>query len=87
MYCQAIARNPELSAIELMENYLYGPDFPTAGIILGRSGIKQAYETGMGTVTVRGKIKIVNLPNNKKESKICKIYKKILDFIIKKQRK
>lgn len=45
--------NPSLSTLELME-YLPGPDFPTGGIIMGRSGIKEAYETGRGAITVSG---------------------------------
>ena len=42
----AIMENPDISVMELMDNYISGPDFPTGGYILGRSGIKQAYETG-----------------------------------------
>mgnify|MGYP003557658780 CR=1 FL=1 len=62
----ALIQNPEITTEGLMEHIL-APDFPTGGIILGLKNVKQAYKTGMGTVTVRGKIKIVNLPNNKKE--------------------
>ena len=47
--------NPEITVSELM-TYIKGPDFPTGGSILGNSGIKQAYETGKGTVVVRSKI-------------------------------
>lgn len=47
--------NPNATTEELM-TVLLGPDFPTAGIILGRSGIRQAYETGRGSILVRGKV-------------------------------
>lgn len=55
--CIAYIDNPEITTTELMQ-YIKGPDFPTGGIILGNSGIKQAYETGRGTVTVRSKATI-----------------------------
>ena len=51
--CVAYIDNPDISVTELME-YVKGPDFPTAGIILGNSGIKRAYESGRGTITIRG---------------------------------
>ena len=70
---QAIARNPELTPLEIMENYLYGPDFPTAGIILGRSGIKQAYETGQGSIIIRSKCRIEEMHNGKKRIVITEI--------------
>ena len=38
--------------------YIPGPDFPTGGLILGRSGIRKAYETGRGSITVRAKVEI-----------------------------
>src|SRR5690625_5272546 len=47
----AISKDPEITVDELMENYIHGPDFPTAGKILGRSGIRKAYETGRGSIT------------------------------------
>ena len=62
----ALLENPELTIFDLMENYIFGPDFPTGGIILGRAGIKQAFETGRGSVAVRSKIDIEDLPNGKK---------------------
>ena len=55
----ALIDNPELSIEDLM-TYIKGPDFPTAGLILGKSGIKQAYKTGRGKIIVRGKTKIEN---------------------------
>src|SRR6185312_8222295 len=51
----AVLDNRNLSTQELME-FIPGPDFPTAGIILGRAGIRQAYETGRGSVLIRGKV-------------------------------
>lgn len=42
---QALIENPDITPMELMD-YIQGPDFPTAGYILGRSGIRQAYQTG-----------------------------------------
>lgn len=62
----AIMENPEISILELMENYLSGPDFPTGGYILGRSGIKQAYQTGRGSVIIRAKAEIEEQANGKK---------------------
>lgn len=54
---QILMRNPDASVEELME-VLPGPDFPTGGIIVGRSGIRQAYKTGKGKITIRGKVEI-----------------------------
>lgn len=55
--CVAYIENPEIDTLELMQ-YIKGPDFPTGGTILGNSGIKKAYETGKGTITIRGKVEI-----------------------------
>jgi DNA gyrase subunit A len=60
----ALSRNPEITTAELME-FVSGPDFPTAGEILGRSGIRKAYETGRGTITLRAKSEIVEEANGK----------------------
>src|SRR5690625_5140529 len=54
----ALSEDPDITVEEIMENYLHGPDFPTAGKILGRSGIRQAYETGRGSITLRAKVNI-----------------------------
>ncbi|HQZ12979.1 MAG TPA: DNA gyrase subunit A, partial [Devosia sp.] len=51
----AFMDNPAISTEDLMQ-IMPGPDFPTAGIILGRSGIRQAYETGRGSILVRGRV-------------------------------
>ena len=52
--CVAYIDNPEIDTFGLMQ-YIKGPDFPTGGIILGNSGIKKAYETGRGSITIRSK--------------------------------
>lgn len=49
----ALIQNPEITDLELME-HIPGPDFPTGGQILGRSGIREAYTTGRGSITMRG---------------------------------
>jgi DNA gyrase subunit A len=54
---QAVIRNPEISALELME-FVKGPDFPTAAFVMGREGIRQAYTTGRGSVTMRARAEI-----------------------------
>lgn len=60
----AVADNPEISIEELM-HIVPGPDFPTGGIILGRSGIRQAYSTGRGSITIRGKAHIEEAKSGK----------------------
>ncbi|WP_282155262.1 DNA gyrase subunit A [Cytobacillus gottheilii] len=60
----AISKDPEISLPELME-IIPGPDFPTAGLILGRSGIRKAYETGRGSITLRAKVEIEEKSNGK----------------------
>lgn len=55
--CVAYIENSDIDTLELMQ-YIKGPDFPTGGIILGNSGIKKAYETGKGTITIRGRVEI-----------------------------
>ncbi|MBE6926609.1 MAG: DNA gyrase subunit A [Ruminococcaceae bacterium] len=52
--CVAVLDDPEITAIDLME-HITGPDFPTGGIIMGRSGIRAAYATGRGKVVVRAR--------------------------------
>lgn len=60
----ALADNEAITTEELME-IVPGPDFPTGGIILGRSGIRRAYETGRGSVIIRGKVEIEQKSNGK----------------------
>ncbi|MBO0587571.1 DNA gyrase subunit A [Sporosarcina sp. E16_8] len=60
----ALADNPAITTEELME-IIPGPDFPTGGIILGRSGIRRAYETGRGSVIIRGRVEIEQQSNGR----------------------
>lgn len=55
--CIAYIDNPDIDTLGLME-HIKGPDFPVGGIILGNSGIRRAYETGRGTITIRSKAMI-----------------------------
>lgn len=61
---EALIRNPDLEPADLMQ-YIKGPDFPGGGIIMGRSGIKKYFETGVGTIVVRGKYDITTDKNGK----------------------
>jgi DNA gyrase subunit A len=70
--CQALIDNPELPDEDLL-SIVTGPDFPTGGIIHGRSGIRRAYLTGRGKVQVRGKVEIEELPNDKHRILITEI--------------
>ncbi|MBW4535487.1 MAG: DNA topoisomerase (ATP-hydrolyzing) subunit A [Pleurocapsa minor HA4230-MV1] len=56
----ALIHNPEISDLDLMQ-YIQGPDFPTGGQIIGRSGIREAYTTGRGSITMRGVAEIETL--------------------------
>lgn len=60
----AVSKDPEITTAELME-IIPGPDFPTGGLILGRSGIRKAYETGRGSITLRAKVVIEQKANGK----------------------
>ncbi|MCI9092590.1 MAG: DNA gyrase subunit A [Coprobacillus sp.] len=62
----AVSKNPDISILELMENYIQGPDFPTGGYILGKSAIKKAYETGNGLIVMRSKTDIIDIHGGKK---------------------
>ena len=55
--CCKFVQNPDISDEELME-LVNGPDFPTGGTIVGKSGIKNAYLTGRGSILIRGKTSI-----------------------------
>ncbi len=61
----AIMDNPDISILELMENHISGPDFPTGALILGRAGIKQAFETGRGSVIIRSRVRVEEMSNGK----------------------
>ena len=56
----AVMEDPDITVPELME-HIKGPDFPTGGIILGRKGIRQAYETGRGSIMIRSKYRVEEL--------------------------
>ncbi|MGG3913781.1 DNA gyrase subunit A [Rossellomorea vietnamensis] len=60
----ALSKDPDITIQELME-FIYGPDFPTAGLIVGRSGIRRAYETGKGSITMRARVEIETKSNGK----------------------
>jgi len=60
----ALSNEPDITIQELME-YIPGPDFPTAGLIVGRSGIRRAYETGKGSITLRARVEIEVKPSGK----------------------
>ncbi|MFI3313341.1 MAG: DNA gyrase subunit A [Eubacteriales bacterium] len=60
----AILDNPEVEMVDLLE-HMEGPDFPTGGIIMGRSGIRAAYATGKGRVTVRAKTEFEEFGQNR----------------------
>ena len=61
----AIIDDPDISVVDLMNKYLPGPDFPTGGLILGRGGIRKAYETGKGIIYNRAKVEINEIDNGK----------------------
>ena len=61
--CIAYMENPDIDTLGLMQ-YIKGPDFPTGGIILGNSGIKKAYETGRGSITIRSRACIEEVGNH-----------------------
>ncbi|MDN5293514.1 MAG: gyrase subunit [Eubacteriales bacterium] len=64
--------NPDITVKELM-TAIKGPDFPTGGIILGREGIKQAYQTGKGSIKMRAKAEIESLPGGRSRIVITEI--------------
>ncbi|XFA98417.1 DNA gyrase subunit A [Candidatus Izemoplasma sp. B36] len=62
----AYINNPDITVEEMME-YIKGPDFPTGGIILGKSGMVQAYTTGRGVIRIKAKTEIKEMANGKKQ--------------------
>ena len=62
--CLAVLDDPEVSMVDLME-HISGPDFPTGGIIMGRSGIRAAYATGRGKVVVRARTEFEEFANDR----------------------
>ena len=64
--------HPEAELDEICQ-FIKGPDFPTGGVIMGRSGIRAAYATGRGKIKVRARTEIVELPNGKSQIQITEI--------------
>ena len=64
--CIALIENPEITSDELME-YIPAPDYPTGGVLMGRSGIRQAYRTGRGGFVLRAKTEIEDFANGTRE--------------------
>lgn len=67
-----VMENPEISIEELMQ-VIGGPDFPTGGIIFGQDGVREAYATGRGIITLRGKANIEKQPQGKEKIIISEI--------------
>ena len=65
----ALMENPMLTSEDLM-HFIPGPDFPTGGIIMGADGLRQAYNTGIGTIVVRSKCEIIEPKNRKQHAEI-----------------
>ncbi|MEG2419510.1 MAG: DNA topoisomerase (ATP-hydrolyzing), partial [Eubacterium sp.] len=68
----AFIDNPEITIEELM-THIKGPDFPTAGILLGKTGIKEAYRTGRGRVKIRSKVEIMENKRGRKQIVVSEI--------------
>ena len=68
----ALIDDPEITVEGLMQ-YIKGPDFPTGGLILGRQGLHDAYNTGLGSIVMRSKAVIEELPNGKSEIIVTEI--------------
>lgn len=62
--CIALIDNPDISLEELMQ-FVPGPDFPTGALIMGRAGVRSAYQTGRGSVVMRAKVKIEDIRENR----------------------
>lgn len=69
---QILMDNPEATTADLMEA-VPGPDFPTGGLVIGKSGIRKAYETGKGSITLRAKVDIETLKNGKERIIVSEI--------------
>ncbi|MDH6603311.1 DNA gyrase subunit A [Bacilli bacterium PM5-9] len=91
----AIIENPEISITELNENYIFGPDFPTKALILGKSGIRKAFETGRGSVMMRARSTIEEKKNGRKQIIVTEIpyqvnksamIKRIADLVVTEKR-
>jgi len=69
----AVSHDPDITVMELMDNYIQGPDFPTGAYILGKSAIKKAYETGNGLIVMRAKTDIIDIHGGKKAIVVTEI--------------
>ena len=70
---KAVTKNPDIDVVELMNNYIQGPDFPTGGFILGKGGIRDAFEKGTGSIVIRSKAEIQETEGGKKRIIISEI--------------
>ena len=70
---KAVTKNPDIDVVELMNNYIQGPDFPTGGFILGKGGIRDAFEKGQGSIVIRSKAEIQETEGGKKRIIISEI--------------
>ena len=70
--CIAVIDNPEISIDDLMQ-HMPGPDFPTGGIVLGRSGIKSAFHTGRGSIVLRGRVAVEEIRKDREALVITEI--------------
>ncbi len=70
--CKALVHNPHMTSRELME-YVPAPDFPTGGIIYGRAGLRSAYETGKGSITIRSKAHIEEISGGRSQIIVTEI--------------
>ena len=80
----ALIDNPQITVRELME-YIPGPDFPTGGIICGKTALWRCYETGRGTIVVRAKTTVETKPNGRSRIVVSNIpYQQTRDSVIEK---
>ena len=77
----ALIDNPEINTEGLMQ-HVKGPDFPSGGQILGTSGIKEAFETGRGSITVRGQVSIEEVPSSSGRGMVTGIVITELPYLI-----
>ncbi len=69
----ALIDNPDLTVLELMQEHVPGPDFPTAGLIYGAGGIREAYETGRGIIRMRARAEVEEMDNGKQRLVVTEI--------------
>ncbi len=69
---QMLMKNPQATVPELMK-VIPGPDFPTGGVVIGKSGIKKAYQTGRGTIAIRAKVDVQTSKNGKQKIVITQL--------------